>query len=173
MASDGTVAVSDLLKHHSFRRADEAQIRRCVEDNNKKRFALSTGPGGELRIRASQGHSIDTVDADKLLTRITPESAAQYQVVVHGTQASVLPAIRDKGLSRMTRQHIHFAKGLFGDEGVVSGMRATCNAYIYIDLPAAVNDGFEFFESANGVILTPGNSDGFLPPQYFSRVDVK
>ena len=26
------------------------------------------------------------------------------------------------------------------------------------------------YESENGVILTPGNSDGFLPPEYFKEI---
>lgn len=30
-------------------------------------------------------------------------------------------------------------------------------------------DGIPFFRSANGVILTPGNADGFLLPKYFKE----
>lgn len=30
-------------------------------------------------------------------------------------------------------------------------------------------DGISFFRSANGVILTPGNADGFLLPKYFKE----
>ena len=30
--------------------------------------------------------------------------------------------------------------------------------------------GFEFFESANGVILCPGDERGFLPKEYFKKV---
>jgi hypothetical protein len=31
-------------------------------------------------------------------------------------------------------------------------------------------DGFLFFESSNGVILTPGDSKGYLPSKYFKHV---
>ena len=35
-------------------------------------------------------------------------------------------------------------------------------------------DGIQFFKSANGVILTPGDKDGYLKPKYFKKiVDVK
>lgn len=30
-------------------------------------------------------------------------------------------------------------------------------------------DGISFFRSANGVILTPGDADGFLLPKYFKE----
>lgn len=35
--------------------------------------------------------------------------------------------------------------------------------------PALCADGIPFFRSANGVILTPGNADGFLLPKYFKE----
>ena len=56
-----------------------------------------------------------------------------------------------------------------GDSGVISGMRGDCDVKIYVDLPAAVADGFAFFESANGVVLCAGDQRGFLPPRYFKR----
>ena len=31
-------------------------------------------------------------------------------------------------------------------------------------------DGFQFYRSANDVILCPGNENGLLPPNYFSEV---
>ena len=41
---------------------------------------------------------------------------------------------------------------------------------IYVQVSVFYIDGIEFFRSANGVILTPGNSDGFLLPCYFEKV---
>lgn len=69
----------------------------------------------------------------------------------------------------MTRHHIHCASGLFGECGVTSGMRATCDLYIYIDIGAAMADGIIFEKSANGVILTKG-IEGTLAPKYFKEV---
>lgn len=69
----------------------------------------------------------------------------------------------------MTRQHIHFATGLPGDSGVISGMRKSADVLIYIDMNKALGDGIKFFKSTNGVILTEGVS-GVLPTRYFARV---
>ena len=72
----------------------------------------------------------------------------------------------------MNRNHIHFAKGFATDKEVISGIRPNCSIAIIIDLAAALADGIPFFESTNGVILTPGNSDGFLETKW-SQVDTE
>lgn len=72
----------------------------------------------------------------------------------------------------MTRNHIHFAPGLPKEEGVISGMRGSCDIYIEIDLFNAMKDGIDFFISSNNVILTEG-IDGVLPPKYFKKVTRK
>lgn len=38
----------------------------------------------------------------------------------------------------MNRNHIHMAAGLLGESDVISGMRKTCNLYIYIDAAKAI-----------------------------------
>jgi 2'-phosphotransferase len=40
------------------------------------------------------------------------------------------------------------------ENGVISGMRGTCDMYIQIDMPAAIKDGIKFYISSNNVILT-------------------
>lgn len=88
----------------------------------------------------------------------------------------------------MSRNHIHIAQGLAGDTvisgapfasqqlqrentNLVTGMRNSADIFIYIDLQKALDAGYKFQLSANGVILTAGNEKGFLPPEYFSRVE--
>ncbi|XP_037694076.1 tRNA 2'-phosphotransferase 1 isoform X2 [Choloepus didactylus] len=44
-----------------------------------------------------------------------------------------------------------------------------CQVAVFIDGAKALADGIPFFCSTNGVILTPGNADGFLPPKYFKE----
>lgn len=70
----------------------------------------------------------------------------------------------------MQRNHIHFACGLPGTGGIISGMRASCQVYIYINLRKALQDNLKFYKSANGVILSSGDSDGFIKPKYFLKV---
>jgi len=50
-------------------------------------------------------------------------------------------------------------------------MRNSADIFIYIDLQKALDAGYKFQLSANGVILTAGNEKGFLPPEFFSRVE--
>jgi 2'-phosphotransferase len=50
-------------------------------------------------------------------------------------------------------------------------MRAASEILIYIDVDKAISAGVKFFLSANGVVLTEGDSRGFLDPQFFYRVE--
>jgi 2'-phosphotransferase len=68
-----------------------------------------TKNGESLFIRANQGHSVALPDLD--LERITVETLAQHpREIVHGTTAENWAKIQRAGfLSRMGRNHIHFA----------------------------------------------------------------
>jgi 2'-phosphotransferase len=111
----------------------------------------------------------DRIDAGKLLTAITLENAPAE--CVHGTYLKAWERIKTEGLSRMTRQHMHFTDSLTKKEGQqqVSGFRSSCNVLIYVDLQRAIAAGVRFFRAANGVILTEGH-DGLLTPEFFSKV---
>lgn len=50
-------------------------------------------------------------------------------------------------------------------------MRNSADIFIYIDLQKALDAGYKFQLSANGVVLTAGNEGGFLPTEFFSRVE--
>lgn len=69
----------------------------------------------------------------------------------------------------MQRNHIHFARGLPGDNQVISGARVNCEVFIFIDLSLAISDGMKFYISENQVILSSGFG-GFISPKYFSKV---
>lgn len=137
-------------------------------------------------IRANQGHSIK-VDVEGLLTRISAEKGNVPEVVVHGTDEAAWNLIlKSGGLRKMGRNHIHFAAGLpagfktmdgGADDGakeappVISGMRKSSTVLVYVDIVAAMEAGIEFFLSENGVILSEGNEKGFLPYEFFKRVE--
>ena len=50
-------------------------------------------------------------------------------------------------------------------------MRSSAQALIYVDVQKALDAGITFDVSDNGVVLTEGNAQGYLPPEFFSRVE--
>ena len=149
-----------------------SQIKDVVDANDKKRFtitALETPDGPKEFIRANQGHSIKSIQVE--MTPIL--SATDYPTIIHGTNTTAWQAIANdpKGLQRMKRNHIHFATGLLGEDGVISGMRYSCTVLVYLDLEKCLEDGIKFFKSENGVVLTEGfNGEGYIPKEYFRKV---
>lgn len=167
ISDDGFVTVSSVLSLRSGKGFSSADVQRVVAACPKQRFALrEASDTGQLQIRANQGHSMEVKELE--LTGIV--SADEAPLVVHGTYKKVWQIIQHQGLSRMKRTHIHCAAGLPGESGVISGMRASCQVLIFIDLEKALEDGIQFFRSANGVVLSPGNEEGLLLPKYFKRM---
>ncbi|KAL2805761.1 tRNA 2'-phosphotransferase 1 isoform 3 [Daubentonia madagascariensis] len=169
MGADGFVPLAALLQLPQFRSFSAEDVRRVVDTNGKQRFALQPGdPSTGPLIRANQGHSLQVgVPELELMPLEMPQ--ALPLMLVHGTFWKHWPSILLKGLSCRGRTHIHLAPGLPGDPGVISGMRPNCEVAVFINGPLALADGIPFFRSANGVILTPGNADGFLLPKYFKE----
>jgi 2'-phosphotransferase len=174
-SDDGDKIVQD-FKKYTF-------VTESNDDNNEGRTMKEEVV---LCIRANQGHSITGLVFDELLTPIPPEELEKLDIIVHGTyKAAWENGIRDKGLNRMKRNHIHFARGFpegkrptttSGTEKeksnvVISGMRNSCELYIYVDGKKCARDGVKFYRSSNEVILTSGiTEDGTLPVTYFSKV---
>jgi 2'-phosphotransferase len=188
MRTDGFVPLVEILKsqHPKLRGYTQEQVEAVVQNNDKQRFALQQKPAIDYAdspfvhpeteeiiwcIRANQGHSLPkhVVDPEQLLTALTPEQLKNIPCIVHGTSMEAWKNIQDAGyLSRMNRQHIHFAKGLPGE--VISGMRKSSQVYIYVDAVKCADEGILFYESANEVLLTPGKQDGKLSLHYIARV---
>lgn len=127
---------------------DDKLLNEVIERNDKKRFALSQDG---LKIRASQGHSI----AIELgLERVEPP-----ETLYHGTTSRFIESIREKGIVKGKRQHVH----LSGDEDTATkvGSRHGKPVVLNIESMRMHKDGFEFFISANGVWLTES-----VPAQY-------
>ena len=192
MAPDGFVPLNELLqsKHPKMRQGSGASgwtiedVRTVVKNCEKQRFKLEERPASDdsneystsadsnpiLFIRANQGHSIKGIDPTLLLRRLRSEELSTM-TIVHGTYPEPWESIRRQGLKRMNRNHIHFASGLPGANGVISGMRKSSGIYIFVDGARCADAGILFYKSDNGVILTAGvNEDGILPVEYFSRV---
>lgn len=181
---DGYISLAVLMKHNKFRNSKVSDIARVVKENAKQRFTLTYKPDENLDsdrelkegenledwfIRANQGHSMETVDKVELVPLTQVESFPRN--IVHGTSRKAWTKIKESGLSKMNRLHIHMAGGLLGDEGVTSGMRASSEVFIYVDAKKAVDAGIPFFKSSNNVILSPGNAEGIIPVEYFLKVE--
>ena len=161
--SDGYVKVLDILKLPDFRQYKIEDIIRIVKNNDKQRFSLKN-TGNKMLIRANQGHSIDIINMEQLLTRITDPNSVP--LCVHGTYFKAWKSIKTSGLNKMKRNHIHMAIGTPEDDGVISGMRSNCEIIIYINLKKAMErGGLIFYFSSNNVVLTKGP----ILPCYFSK----
>ncbi|KAJ3565219.1 hypothetical protein NP233_g7769 [Leucocoprinus birnbaumii] len=187
MRPDGFVKVDDILKNSRIQTFNLtlSQLKDIVRDNAKQRYTLifetadgtsvgyaaveGDGPeGGVWWIKANQGHSISTVKVE--MKPILSSEDIPSRLAVHGTSRSAWNAIRIEGLSKMGRNHIHLAQGVGGDN-VISGMRKSSQILIFIDVQKAIDTGIKFELSDNGVVLTEGNEEGYLKPDYFSRVE--
>lgn len=158
---NGFVVVSELLnKLHHYTIND---IKRIVENNNKQRFTLNT-INSVLEIKANQGHSISKIS--ELTLKVL--DSAEFDII-HGTYFKYWTTIKTEGLSRMRRNHIHFAKGL----NFINGLRQSAELFIYINFEKAKKDGLIFLESENGVILCAGDLKGFIETKYFLKVTTK
>jgi len=170
---DGYAKVSDVLSNPMFRDVTFMQLQDIVKRDQKSRYHLLFEPqtsgstGADVWwIRANQGHSMKNVEVD--LQPIL--SASEIPIAVHGTTRQAWQLIATQGLSKMTRNHIHLAQNVPGS-GVISGMRNSSQIFIFVNVQKALDAGIKFYLSANGVVLTEGDSSGSLSPEFFLRVE--
>ena len=133
---------------------DMATLEKIVAENNKQRFSFSED---KTKIRANQGHSVK-VDVE-LVEKIPP------QILYHGTIEKNLKSIVVQVLLKMNRLHVHLSADIETAKKVAA--RRSGNAVIFeIAARQMYNDGYKFFQSANGVWLTEK-----VPPKYLQRAD--
>ena len=141
--SNGWVEIEALL--HAASNHQHKIIRETLDEvvftNDKQRFSFS--PDG-TRIRANQGHSIDV---NLELEPVIPPSD-----LYHGTVVKVLDSVREFGLLKMQRQHVHLSATVETARSV--GSRRGKPVVLSVDSVKMHEDGFRFFLSANGVWLT-------------------
>jgi 2'-phosphotransferase len=158
--SDGYVELAKLLEHHQFNFTNDAEIRWVVFNSDKKRFEINILEDGIEYIRAVQGHSMSFINANELLEEI--HDPAEVPICIHGTYQRFEESIIREGLSRRTRNHIHFAVDRPGGE-VISGSRLNVDMLIHVDVRRAMEAGHRFYRSVNNVIL----SEGPISAEYF------
>lgn len=121
-----------------------------VAENDKQRFQFSED--GTL-IRATQGHSVDV--------ELGYEKSSPPDVLCHGTPTKFVDAIRNEGLTKQKRHHVH----LHADPSLAAsvGQRRGKPVVLRINAKHMETDGYEFFVSPNGVWLTD-----HVPSEYIS-----
>jgi len=173
LGSDGFAELHAVLASKPLQRlsATQERVELLIERfDPKQRFVLRRRDDGVLLIRATQGHTMKTVRDEELLRPVSdPEN---YPMCVHGTSLANWLLIRESGgLSKMNRNHIHFAPRPPGHNDVVSGVRGDSDVAVYLNLASAFNAGIAFFESDNGVILSPGDVHGTIPMVHVDRAE--
>ncbi|VEU19857.1 DEKNAAC100431 [Brettanomyces naardenensis] len=202
----GFMTLDDVLSHRYFKsmKATPDDIFHAVNINDKKRFkivevsknskheeeeneAVSYEPGCKYIICALQGHSISSVTNSYAMVELTGDNFPEQ--IIHGTYYSKLKLIKKSGgLSRMNRNHMHFAEGLprymdkrtmdehsqvqseVPDASIISGMRKNSDVIIYLDVDKVKKSNLVFYRSGNGVILSQGDENGLVSTDYFKRV---
>lgn len=130
---------------------DMELLTEIVETNDKQRYSFNES---KTKIRANQGHSI-SVNLD--LEEKTPPA-----VLYHGTVGKFLDAIREKGLLKMSRQHVHLSATK--DTATVVGSRRGKPVILVVKAAEMHASGHTFYISKNGVWLTE-----HVPPEFIEE----
>ena len=117
------------------------ELQEVVANNDKRRFAFSPD---RKSIRANQGHSINISLG---LQAIVPNAQ-----LYHGTATRHLDSIKETGLEKRNRHHVHLSADTKTAHKV--GSRHGKPIVLIVKAKEMHADGYEFFETANGVWLT-------------------
>lgn len=146
----GWVSVDELLE--GCGRAGVAitrdELGGIVRTSDKQRFALSDDG---TRIRANQGHSVPV--------ELGLEPLAPPDILYHGTAHKYLEPIRQEGMRKQARHHVHLSQTT--EAAAAVGRRHGELVVLEVRAGDMHRAGFAFYQSANGVWLTD-----HVPPQF-------
>lgn len=142
--------VNNLLANHGFTLEELLEI---VATDNKQRYEFSE----DMKfIRARQGHSIN-VDVE-LAEEVPPV------VLYHGTPKENLPSILDKGICKMSRNHVHLSDTI-ETASKVGARREKDFIVLSVKAKQMHEEGFVFYLSRNQVWLTE-----HVPAKYLATI---
>ena len=124
------------------------QLIAIVNTDNKNRFSFNFD---KSKIRANHGHSL-SVDLD--LTESVPPD-----LLYHGTSEKFIDSIKQNGIQKRTRQHVHLSTDI--EKAIAVGKRHGNPVVLIINTKQMFLDGYKFYLSENGVWLTDS-----VPYQY-------
>ena len=149
----GWASVEELLAGISKTQyIDMAMLEKIVETDSKQIYSFNEE---KTLIRANQGHSID-VDVE------LPKK--QPPVILYpGTGEKYVASIDEQGLIPKSRLYVH----LSGDEATATIVGSRHGRPVVYEVLASqmYHDGYEFFQSVNGVWLTKS-----VPVQYLKKL---
>lgn len=128
------------LTHHG-RGMSRETLQTVVETNDKQRFSFNDDG---TRIRANQGHSIEI--------ELGYEPAVPPDLLYHGTPSQSVEAIRQGGLKKMKRHHVHLHLDIATSTAV--GQRRGKPMLLVIKAGKMHRLGHDFFVTPNHVWLT-------------------
>jgi putative RNA 2'-phosphotransferase len=139
----GWISVADLLRacHAYGFSISQEELEEVVCTSDKQRFAFSAD---RMRIRANQGHSVE-VELDY-------QALAPPEILYHGTARRFLDSIREQGLLKGQRHHVHLSSD--EETAITVGARHGKAKVLIIEAMQMHKDGFVFYQSKNGVWLT-------------------
>ena len=139
----GWTSVDGLLEamRQNGHKVSQEMLNLVVATNDKQRFAFSDD--GTM-IRASQGHSVN-VDLG-----YAPADPPEY--LLHGTPSTAVGVIRQEGLKKMQRHHVH----LHADSNTAESVGARLGVPVLLRIRSGqmASEGFLFFVTKNNVWLT-------------------
>ena len=128
-----------------------------VKTEKKQRYSFSQD---RTLIRANQGHSIP-VDVEL-------EKKEPPKVLYHGTGVKSVKAIQEKGLLPMERLYVHLSTDVETATNV--GKRHGTPVIFKVNAEQMQKDGYDFFQSVNGVWLTKEVPAKYLELEQFTQV---
>lgn len=151
--ANGWADVEELIHKYAQHRVSftKKELEEIVETNAKKRYSFNED---QSKIRANQGHSIP-VDLE-----FTPLCPPAY--LYHGTAERFVPSIKQEGIKKMSRQHVHLSQDK--ETAIAVGSRHGKVSVLTILAGKMNEEGLLFYCSANGVWLTD-----YIDPKYISK----
>lgn len=119
----------------------KATLEKIVKTDKKQRYSFSQD---KTLIRANQGHSIP-VDVEL-------EKKEPPKVLYHGTGSRFVKSIQEQGLLPMERLYVHLSTDVETATNVVK--RHGTPVIFKVNAEQMQKDGYDFFQSVNGVWLT-------------------
>lgn len=124
------------------------QLDQVVTNNDKQRFSFSDDG---TQIRAKQGHSIEV--------ELGYQPAEPPERLIHGTPSKFVELIREGGLNKMSRHHVHLHENI--DVANQVGSRRGKPVLLIVRSAEMQAAGHEFFVTENRVWLTD-----HVPPEF-------